>query len=229
MKPVRFLFLPMLFLFVYVANAQHPSITFFGGINAANMPIKYGNSTTELEESFKTLFGMNLGAFYEYILNKSRQEEFSLETGLIFETKGYHQKLTTESYSNDNRTTLYYLDIPLYIKYIYRFRSLNKVYFGAGPYIGLGLFGNSEVEFQYSGTDKFVDSQQISWGSNPIEDHYTRLDYGLTGKIGFLMDQGLNLFLSYDYGLPNISATTTEEQKNRLLRLSIGYTLKLNN
>jgi len=229
MKPVKILIITALVMFVIKAHAQYPSVTFFGGVNGSSMSVKIGTTSTVMEDTYKTLLGLNVGALYDHVLKKSRREEFSVESGLIFETKGYNQDVSNEGLDIGNITTLYYLDIPLFLKYRYRFRNLNKIYFGAGPFVGFGLFGNTQYTYSYQGTDPITNNESIDWGNDETQDDYKRLDYGVTGKIGFLMDNGLNLSLSYDYGIPNIvTLSEIREEKTRVFRLSVGYTLKLN-
>ncbi len=203
--------------------AQYPSVTFFGGANMASTDMKFGETDTDLEDSFKPLYGMNIGALYEYVLDKDRSQEIAVEGGLLFETKGYHQKLEEENYHHNNKTTLYFVDVPVYLKYIYRFRSLNKFYVGAGGFAGAGLFGNESITFQFNGAESTSSSETVAWGS---EGDYKRLDYGVSGKVGFLMHNGLNICVSYDYGLADIAQIETQEAKTRTLRLSLGYTMK---
>jgi len=226
MKPIRILLFLSILLFVQSAQAQYPSVTFFGGANGASMFFRQGDAYTEMEDSYKMLFGMNVGVLYDYVLKKNRSQELSVESGIIFDSKGFNQDVQNEVLSLENTTTMYYMDVPIYLKYIYRFRSLNKVYFGAGPYVGVGLFGNSAVTFQSVGADRITNSEPV-WGSDEAEDDFKRLDYGVTGKIGFLMDGGFNIALSYDYGLPNVAyLDEIEEYKHRVIRLSLGYTIK---
>ncbi len=229
MKPVRILIITALVMLVTKVQAQYPSVTFFGGVNGASMSVKLGSTSTAMEDSYKMLLGINAGALYDHVLKKNRNEEFTVESGLIFENKGYNQDVSNDGLNIDNITTLYYLDIPVYLKYRYRFRNRNKIYFGAGPFVGYGLFGNTQYTYSYEGTDPITNNESIDWGNDEAQDDYKRLDYGVTGKIGFLMDNGLNLSLSYDYGIPNIvTLDEIREEKTRIVRLSIGYTLKLN-
>ncbi len=228
MKPVKLFIISALVILVFKVQAQHPSVTFFGGVNSSSISVKLGSANTAMEDSYKMLLGLNVGGLYDHVLKKSRSEEFTVESGLIFETKGYNQDVLNEGLSIDNRTTLYYLDIPLYLKYRYRFRNLNKIYFGAGPFVGLGLFGNTEYTYSYQESDPTTNNERINWGTNQYNDDYKRLDYGVTAKIGFLMDSGLNLSFSYDYGIPNIvTLDDIREEKTRIMRVSIGYTLNL--
>lgn len=227
MNPVKILLISFFSLIYIGTNAQTPSLTFLGGANAASMSVKLGSSNPENEKSYKMLFGLNIGAMYDYVFSKDRRKELSVTTGLMFDSRGYSQNLDNEGLKLDNKTTLYYIDVPIYLKYKYRFRSRNKVYFGAGPYLGVGLFGNSYVEYQYAGAEPGSSSETISWGNDPLKDNYKRLDYGLSAKVGFLWDGGFTISASYDYGLPNISAVDTREDRNRLIRLSVGYTLDI--
>lgn len=217
MNPIKTLFLSLFLLIVISARGQHPSVTFFGGANVASMSIEHGSTSTELEDSYGTLPGLNVGATYDYVFKKDKSQELSLESGVIFDSRGFNQELKIGELQQDNKTTLYYADIPVYFKYIHRTRSRDKIYFGAGPYLGVGLFGTLK---------KGDNSETISWGDDPINDDYKRLDYGLSAKVGYLTDRGFNVSASYDYGLPNISAIETKEYKNRLIRISVGYTLK---
>lgn len=228
MKKSLLFVIALVFLCAYNVEAQHPSVTFVGGLNVAEMPVTHGNTSTAIEDSYKPLFGFHIGANYDYVLKKKRNNEFTVEAGLLFESKGYKQDLDQEGLSLKNTTTLYYVDIPIYIKYRYRFRNRNKAYIGVGPYVGAGLFGNSNIEFAYGDGEASNNSEKIKWGSDEMEDDLKRLDYGVSGKVGYLFDGGLNLSLSYDYGLPNVAAQSDiTEYKHRLLRVSVGYTIKL--
>lgn len=222
-KFTSLLFVASFMLLAFQSMAQYPSVTFFGGGNMATTDVKFGSSDTDIEDSFKPLYGMNIGALYEYVLNKDKSQEIAVEGGLIFETKGFHQKLDEASYSHNNKTTLYFVDVPVYLKYLYRFRSLNKIYVGAGGYVGSGLFGNESITFQYEGADAMSNSESVTWGS---DGDYNRLDYGVSAKCGFLMDSGFNICVSYDYGFADIATLETQEAKTRTLRLSLGYTMK---
>ncbi|WP_319227645.1 porin family protein [Draconibacterium orientale] len=216
MKRTASLFLITLFMLCSASvMAQYSSVTFLGGANMATTDMKFVTGETDVEDSYKALYGMNIGALYEYVLNKDKSQEFAVEGGLLFETKGFHKKLE----ASENKTTLYFVDVPLYVKYLHRFRSRNKFYVGAGPFVGMGLFGNAD----YSN-----DSESLKFGNDPIEHDYKRLDYGVSGKVGFLFLNGFNMCASYDYGLVDIKPNEIQEAKTRVLRLSLGYTLRLN-
>ena len=118
-----------------------------------------------------------------------------------------------------NKTTLYFVDVPVYVKYLYRFRSLNKIYFGAGGYVGSGLFCNESITFQYEGADAMSSSESVNWGS---EGDYKRLDYGVSAKCGFVMDSGFNICVSYDHGFCRYCYIGKPGSQNQNLTFVVG-------
>ncbi|WP_319480507.1 porin family protein [uncultured Draconibacterium sp.] len=214
-KFTSLLFVACFMLLAIQSMAQYSSVTFFGGANMATTDMKFGTGETDVEDSYKPLYGFNIGALYEYVMNKDKSQEIAVEGGLLFETKGFDKKLE----ASENKTTLYFVDVPVYLKYIHRFRSLNKIYLGVGGFAGMGLFGNESI------TPESLDTNnKLEWGS---EGKYERLDYGVSAKAGFLLERGLNICVSYDYGLADIATLENQEAKTRVLRLSLGYTLRL--
>ena len=221
----KLLLVSSLILFVFSVQAQTNSILFMAGGSASDMYIKLNKSTTDIEDSYKMKIGYHGGILYDYVLKKKRNEELSFETGFIFDTKGVDQQLDEGEFTIDNTFSLYYIDVPVMLKYIYRFRSLNKIYFGAGPFVGLGLTGSKEYTYAYVNGEASTNNDAISWGNDPDND-FKRLDYGATAKVGFLHHNGFDVSVSYDYGIPNVAAASeVKTYKHRVLRLSIGYRL----
>jgi hypothetical protein len=216
MLPIKMLLIPAFLILFISAKAQYPSVTFFGGLNMANMSVKYGNSNADIKNTYKMKLAFHVGALYDYVYKKDRIKELSIESGLIFDVKGVNQEFSVGENVQNNSWTFYNADVPVYFKYAKKLRSRDKVYAGIGPYVGIGMFGTKD-----SGS-----KENIEWGSDEPTVGFKRLDYGLTAKVGFLSYNGLNIFASYDYGLPNVSTSETPERKHRLIRLSLGYTLK---
>ena len=225
MKPAKILIISTLLLFVFTARAQYHSLTVLGGLNISNMSVKYGTSTINIEDTYSMKLAFHVGALYDYVLTKDRHKELSIEPGLIFDAKGYKQEITSMTIDQENVLSAYYADIPVYFKYAKKLRSRDKIYGGIGPYVGVGIFG--KIENSYSGEGiSGGESENIKWGSDETEDDLKRLDYGLSAKIGYYSYGGLNISASYDYGLPNVAAAENPEFKHRILRVSVGYSLK---
>lgn len=222
MKPKKLLILSTLLFFVFSVRAQQHSLTVLGGLNVSNMSVKYGNSTANIEDSYKMKMAFHAGVLFDYVLTKDRHKELSIEPGLIFDAKGYKQEL---SIGVEETLSAYYIDIPVYFKYSKKLRSRDKVYAGIGPYIGSGIFGKYERSYDIEEVDG-SESESIKWGSDPTEHDLKRFDYGVSAKIGYYSYGGLNFSASYDFGLPNVSAAENPEFKHRILRVSLGYSFK---
>lgn len=224
MKPTKILIASILLLFVYSSKAQYHSLTFLGGLNVSSMSVKYGSSTANIEDSYKTKLAFHGGVLFDYVLTKDRHKELSIEPGLLFDAKGYNQE-TDFGISQENTLSAYYFDVPVYFKYAKKLRSRDKIYAGVGPYVGVGIFGKMENSYKGELLEG-GSSESIKWGSDPSEDDMTRLDYGVSAKIGYYSYGGLNISASYDLGLPNVSAAENPEFKHRILRVSVGYSLR---
>ncbi|MEN8116054.1 MAG: porin family protein [Bacteroidota bacterium] len=224
MKP-----LPLIVILILSLPSLAQHITFTGGLNVSDMEVKYGEVTTDIEKSYKMKPGFHVGMLVDLIIYKKINTFISVEPGLLFDMKGVDQDaIENESdFTQINKFNLYYLDIPILVKYQHRFRNLNKLYFGVGPYIGAGLLGKKEYTYAIINGEnqtKFVD---VKWGFDSKEDDMKRFDYGVSAKVGFLFDGGLNCSVSYDYGIPNVAAAShIKTYKHRLIRLSAGYYLK---
>ncbi len=226
MTLLRIFLIPLFFLGIFSANAQQRSLTFMGGLNVADMSVKYGNSNAAIEDTYKLKMAFHGGVLFDYVFTKDRKKELSFESGLIFDSKGVTQELAEGGFQQNNSMTLYYVDIPVYFKFTKKLRSRDKYYAGIGPYFGAGLFGTIKNSYSDEGGGN-SSSQAIKWGNNEIEDDLKRLDYGLAAKVGYLTYGGLNISASYDYGFANVSADDNPELKHRVIRLSLAYTLKL--
>lgn len=216
----------LLFLFVSVsAKAQENSISLIGGFSAAHMMVDLQGAS--LEDSYKIKMGFHGGALFNYVLSKDRKKELSLESGVLFDTKGYTQEFDN-GMEIKNIMTAYYADVPLYFNYIKKLRSRDKVSVGLGPYVGAGLFGT--LKYTNTGEGGESDSSdKISWGNDSSENDLKRLDYGASAKVSYVSYGGFCVSASYDYGIANVSAAENPAYQNGVFRFSIGYSFNLDN
>lgn len=222
MKIIAFLTLMLIAGTIYAQN-----LTVIGGGNYTNVAYKQGEGGSSIEDTYNGKFGFHAGAYVDLVLKKKRQHELVTEAGLLFDTKGAVQEYSQANLSFKNTTNLFYVDVPVYIKYRYRFRSLNKVYLGVGPYVGFGLLGNSKRTQTIDG-ETHSESIKIKWGSDDAVHDMKRLDYGATIRAGYLAVSGLDISVSYDYGIPNIASMGENiEMKSRVVRLSVGYNFSM--
>jgi hypothetical protein len=166
--------------------------------------LKYGSSIPEI----KPTGGFHLGATFDVPIS----DVFYFEPGLIFVSKGYkndYQRIFSETTIDFTYTnTIYYLDIPLYLKA--KVKTGNISFYGAfGPYFGTALFGYAKLN---------GDKNSIDFSENNIK----RIDAGLSFSGGLEVGQ-IQLGATYDLGLLNTSGNTIDKRQNRVFSLSLGY------
>lgn len=221
-----FIFFLLLVAFAGMEDNQVAAqeFTVIGGSSLNSVMHKQGDGA-DIDKTFKSKFGYHGGFLFDQMLKTKRQESLHVEAGLLLDTKGTAQKIS--DLGIENNYSLYYLDIPVILKYTYRLRSLHKLYAGAGPYAGFGLYGNLDSsQLDQLGQLK-SNTHIIRWGSDKSNDDLKRLDYGLTARCGIQYYNGINISASFDYGLPNIASMGNNILiRTRIARLSIGYTFK---
>ena len=212
----------VLFLMILTSASFAQTFGIKTGFTLSDMVIKIDGEN--LGEEFKMKPGFHVGGTVDFGIS----DVFSIETGLTFITKGTRWK-ESESYMGEDYETslninLYYLDIPVTAKVSIPAGN-TKIYLEAGPYLGIGLVGNTVTKMSYNGeTEK--EKETIEWGE---DDFLKRLDYGLRFGAGVVVNSFL-IGASYDLGLANISSYTDEGSKiqNRVLSFSVGYRFNRN-
>jgi hypothetical protein len=189
------------------AFAQVPSFGIRGGVNFASLTASSGSLSVSTGST--TTFAV--GVFTDFKLGA-----VSIQPALNYTGKGGH--FAFEGLDGEADFKTYYLQVPVNV--VYRIPAvIGNVYFGAGPYVGLGLSGKAK------GTDENGNSvsEDIEFGSDPGT--FKRTDFGLNGIAGVEFKGGLILGINYDLGLSNISNDTgdSESLKNRVFGISVGY------
>jgi hypothetical protein len=189
------------------AFAQIPSIGVRGGVNFASLTASSGNLS--ISSGSTTTFAV--GVFADFKLGA-----VSIQPALNYTGKGGN--FAFEGFDSEADLKTYYLQVPVNV--VYRIPAvIGNVYFGAGPYVGLGLSGKAK------GTDENGNtvSEDIKFGNDA--DAFKRTDFGLNGIAGVEFKGGLILGINYDLGLSNISNDTGDDQsvKNRVFGISVGY------
>lgn len=195
-------------LFAYPIFSQEVSIR--GGVNISQIKLFYFDA----HESPLLKAGFQLGPCFNIPINKT----LSLETGILYSTKGFRHKHTdSDETVTLARLNLAYLETPLTLKVKIFSRDLSLYGYGGGyfaPAFFGSLYGMIEDE------DSF--REQITWKGYG-EFSLKRFDYG--AKIGFEVQKNkFRMGISYSLGLANLSYTTTSGY-NRTADLYIGYQL----
>lgn len=129
-------------------------------------------------------------------------QEFAVEPGLLFSTKGYSYDFSDYSSTNN----LNYLEIP--INGVYKIDIGGKyILINGGPYFGISLGGKQKLS--YDGNTTEHKSEQKT------------LDYGLNAGASLLIDS-YSIGLQYGLGLADVFDGTVN---NRVISISLGYRL----
>jgi len=113
----------------------------------------------------------------------------------------------------------------------------SNFYFGAGPYIAMGVGGKQKIEgkslgvafsskekIEYSNDDPSTFNNEEGSGLGVMR----RFDYGLNGVAGFQLNNVM-IGVNYGYGLAKLQSGTNSsddnKNKHRVVSLSIGFKL----
>jgi hypothetical protein len=126
--------------------------------------------------------------------------------------------ITYENVTTSNNK-LTYLDFPLDFLYKASLPKIGKAYFGAGPYLSIGLSGNQVIE---NGANN--PGSSLYFGNNG---DYNTLDAGLSLIGGIELNNHLTFNLNYELGLNNLATGSqieggTTTIKNRVFSVGLG-------
>jgi len=196
-----------------------------GGVNFANINNKINGDTND---NTKMKLGYNIGGVGNY----SFTDIFSLESGLIIESKGFEYRLDNDKKYSNNADygkvvmNVMYLDIPINLKAKIDLGGV-QIFGQFGPYVGFALTGKMKLtgDLEKDMADAGLDTEDsIEFGGSAKDDNLTRTDFGLMfgAGIGFNM---IELGAVYDLGLANIQPGGDSDNyvKNGVFKISIAY------
>jgi len=211
-----------------------------GGVNASTMLVSLPTSGdyTQYNTKYKYNMGFNAGMFVEFPLTKT----FSFQPELMLSAKGMRNEsyilqtppstmgYTTLELHSITKTSLLYIDLPLYLKFGFDLNNSSKLIAGIGPYFAYGIYGKMNSEFVFSTSSNhwigkknifredeinFNESTWVNlggWSTNVIswirEPYWYKsikqLDGGISGFIGYELHNNWMVTATYDVGLLNL-------------------------
>jgi hypothetical protein len=226
-------YLLLVFLFTGLVSVKSQSFEIQGGVSLSSV------SPNTLNLNFDENYGMNVGFNAGFAVSFPISKRFSIKTGLLWDTKGFHKtgyellKFPDETvftlYDADVNAKIFYLDIPLLLRESYIINDKSYIFAEAGGYLGIGMLGKFFYDYTKVATGEFRDSENdINWG-NSSEGEIRRLDYGLSFGLGYQL-YAVQIALAYDLGLANVLADINTDRtiKNRTFRASIVYVINGN-
>ena len=215
----RILILSLLLLIGISAKPQSYNIQ--GGLTIANLSTNSLNIA--LNEEYNVLLGFHLGMTVAFKISNI----FSLETGLLLDTKGTNRsQIAVDTLGNPNpafqvnqKLSMYYITLPLMLVEDYYLKNGMTIYAGVGGYIAYGITGNNKWDIDDPANGMPIHRElDIEWG-----EVVNRLDYGLSFKLGVDL-RSIYVGLGYDLGLANIVANGAGQViKNGSFKVSLGY------
>lgn len=209
MKKVVFFFLAAVCLFQMRGLAQKSQVGLTAGITSSNI---YGNKGG-VDTRYDARAGFTVGLVVEAPIGKSK---FAFQPGVHYMQKG---GFTVNDDITKNADALRYADIVFNFVH-YTKGSGVRLYFGLGPQVGLNL-PSKKVSIV---DGKSNEIRSIAFGKTVAAD-YRGIDWGANGLAGLRFKNGINLSVSYTFGLHNIIPVPTGDDKlrNAVLGFRLGY------
>jgi hypothetical protein len=166
-----------------------------------------GDNTTSLNSTTKLLFG----GFIAYTI----AQNFDMQAELLYNSVG--TGISVANGGGTGNVGISYLEIATLAKYKIPVGPAVKIFFVAGPQLGIKLSANLHDDRTSTDTDI---SKDIS-GS----------DFDIVFGTGVMFRVGpgnINVDLRYNIGLSNVQKTSPPNNTNQVFSLAVGYGLFLN-
>ncbi len=159
-------------------------------------------------------------------------EKFSIRPSINLAHKGVTLKGTDQADGGigtvDVKITnnLYYAELPVVATFNVPLQN-SKLFFGAGPSLGVGLFGKSKATYTLNFSGLPPESETMK--SDAFEDDgagFKRVDLSANAIAGIQWNSGLYVNASYLHGFSNLIADEDDgSYKNRTVQLTVGFLL----
>jgi len=172
--------------------------------NSIGYNLEDSDDEDDLKDATKAKIGYTVGLAAEYGFS----EAVSLQTGLLLANKGYKIEFDEDGISAKQKTSLTYLEIPLNLAF-----KISNFQLHAGPYVGFGLSGKEEAEYEIGGESeseegKFKFKNKVSESDledlQDDEDYLRRTDFGLNLGVGYRLGPVL-VTATYSKGLSKLA------------------------
>jgi hypothetical protein len=227
----RLVYLFLLGIISVTSFAQESAAWLKGGVNFANVS---SDSKGEVDDA-NLLTSFHVGIMGDITIAKV----LSIQPGLLFTGKG--SKLQSGNPSDLNyykaTTNPLYIEIPVNAVIKLPIEKESNFFFGAGPYIAMGVGGKRKIEGKTVGL-AYSNNEKIEYSNDDPTTFKTeegaglgvmrRFDYGLNGTAGFQLN-GFLISVNYGFGLAKLQSGTNSSEdnmnKHRVLSLSVGFKL----
>jgi hypothetical protein len=144
---------------------------------------------------------------------------FSVQPGVYYSQKGYEMRgeLTGKSLdflSAGAGATVrsHYIDLPVLVKA----EVAKGLQVFAGPQVSYLVKNDLKVDAGLLGVSLFKRTFDIT-------DQFNKVDFGLTGGVGYTFDNGFSINAGYEHGLTPIDKNRRTETYNRSFKVGVGF------
>lgn len=201
-----------LFILMVIATISTTSFAQLGvqaGITSSSL-----NFDEDLPSGFKSssVIGFTLGIFTHVPLSTN----FNFRPALNFTQKGGKLKLDFAGQTDEVKTTINYLEVPLDFVY----KAAGGFFVGAGPALAYALSGKNKY-------DDNTPDEKLEIGSDENNDDLKAFEFSGNLLAGYQLANGLTFMLNYNLGLSNLNPSddSDEDVKNRYFGIRIGYNI----
>lgn len=185
----------------------------------------------------KSRVGLTLGVAYNIKIGST----LSIQPELLFIQKGVKLDYSESdpdfgySVSLDGYLHINYLELPVLLRVDIPTNTESiKVYFNAGPSLGIGLGGKTKIDFMadFGGGDVTVEKGEgkVKFGDEPAnydgyDAYIKRTDIGAQFGAGVLIKDKVMIDLRYGIGLTDI--VEDEKSKNKVFQFTLGFPIQI--
>ncbi|RYY58557.1 MAG: PorT family protein [Chitinophagaceae bacterium] len=198
-----------------------PAVSVRAGVTSASIVGDASQSLNSLVDYTDGIFHTQskMGFYGGASVNIPLGGAVSVEPGLFYDQKGYQLKGSYEfkgiasvlSPSAKAQLTQHYISLPVVIK---------------GSFNGFEVFGGPQVSY-LTKSDLHVTAGAL--GFNAYNDHFNtadqfnKIDFGLTGGVGYQFANGFNIRAAYDRGLTKVDANQNMDAYNQAFKVGVGF------
>ncbi|WP_300596340.1 outer membrane beta-barrel protein [Niabella sp.] len=202
------------------------TVSIRAGFNASKVAWKETRNGSTIKNRFNP--GYQLGMTTDIPITLNRYP-LTLQTGLLYSTKGYRQRYDDGTGPGILCINPYYVELPLNILYNIP-GDIERFFIGAGGYFAYGIGGQWVMKYNGGGWNNgTIEYTDIS-DQNPNDNQFNygrRTDLGINLLAGMNIGPSLYLQLNGQIGLRNIAPlenkkVTSEEFRNMGINVAIG-------
>lgn len=183
----------------------------------AKLGINISSVSGDVENS-KSLIGAQIGGFAEISIS----DKFAIQPELVFSMQGaktnYSETDVDYSYSDESKTKLNYLNLPILAKYY----VADKFALLAGPQFGFLISAKEKYDF----SETSMGTTDSGSESIDVKDFYKSLALSFNVGATYSVTEKIFVDARYNLGLSSVAKEFEGEKidiKNNVIQVSLGY------